>query len=102
MTGGVNEIEFVLLAILSLIEHPHRRSLDGNPFLALQIHLIQDLIGHLTGRDGTGVFQQTVRQGGLAVIYVGYDAEIPDMVLIHWRVILGSRGLRQCLWLRLR
>ena len=49
---------------------------DGNPFLSFQIHSIQKLILFVAFADSVGKFQQTVRQGCLAVINVSNDGKI--------------------------
>ena len=83
MAGGVYEVEFVLLPIGSPVGHPHRRSFNGNPLLPLQVHLVEELLLHLAGVNGAGELQEPVCQGGFAVVYVGDDAEVADVPLIH-------------------
>jgi hypothetical protein len=57
---------------------------DGDPPLLLQLHVVQDLVGlHLARRDGPGVLQQAVGDGRLAVVDVGDDAEISDVVHVN-------------------
>ena len=47
--------------------------------LPFQVHLVHELVAHLPGGDGAGEFQQPVRQGALAVVDMGDDAEIADV-----------------------
>jgi hypothetical protein len=51
------------MAVFGAVIHAHRRSLDGDAFFAFQIHRIEHLLGHITGRNGPGDLQQTVSQG---------------------------------------
>jgi hypothetical protein len=54
---------------------------DGDSTLLFQRIVIQDLsVGHLTLSYSTGPLQQTVSQRRLAVIYMGNNAEISDML----------------------
>ena len=73
----VYQVEQIFLS-LHRIFHLDGVALDGDAALTLQIHVVQ----HLTLRDldGLGALQQTVGQGALAVIDMGYDAKIPYMV----------------------
>ena len=51
--------------------------LDRDPPLPLQIHRIEQLILLFAFIDRAGAFEQTIRQGGLAVIDMRDDAKIP-------------------------
>jgi hypothetical protein len=55
-------------------------ALDGDAPLALQVHIVEHLpFGHL---NGFGIFQQTVGQGRLSMVDMGYDAEVSDIIHI--------------------
>jgi phosphoserine phosphatase len=57
------------------------------PFL-LKFHIIQNLVEfHLTWGDGACVFEETIGNSGFAVVNVGDDAEVADV--IHARGILS-------------
>ncbi len=83
MTRGVDEVEFVLSAIVGPVHHAHRRGLDGHAALPFQVHAVQNLLRHLSRRNRASVLQEAVRQGGFAMIYVSDNAEIPNPILIH-------------------
>ncbi len=50
---------------------------DGDTALALEIHGIQHLLGHLPVGEAAAQVDQPVGQGGLTVIDMGDDREIP-------------------------
>jgi hypothetical protein len=56
-----------------VVEDGHGRRLDRDPPLALQVHVVEDLLLELPLRDGAGPHQQAVGQGALAVVDVGDD-----------------------------
>jgi hypothetical protein len=55
-------------------------SFDGYTALALDIHRVQDLRGHFTIGQASTTLDQTIRQGGLAMVDVGNDGEIANML----------------------
>jgi hypothetical protein len=57
--------------------------LDGNAALALQVHLIENLLAHLAQADGGGLLKQAISQRRFPVIYMGDDAKVPDEALFH-------------------
>jgi hypothetical protein len=52
---------------------------NGNAAFALQIHSVQDLVPEIPVAYETGVLDETIGQGGLAVIDVGYDAKVSGL-----------------------
>ena len=56
---------------------------NGNAPLPLQVHAVQHLFGHFALVQGTGKFQQSVRQGGLPVVNVGDDAKVANVFYFH-------------------
>ncbi len=62
-----------------MIYHPHRLHLNGDPLLALQIHLVQVLGAHLSRFHRSCQLQHAVGQRGLAVINVRDDHEVSDI-----------------------
>ncbi len=83
VSGGVDEIQFVFLAIERGVAHPHRLRLDGDALLAFEIHLVEHLLRHVTPRDGAREFQQPIRKGGFAVVDMGDDTKVANVALIH-------------------
>ena len=79
----VDEVEGVDLAVgRGLVEGDGAR-LDGDAALALQIHVVEDLIRHLARGDGIALFKQPVRQRRLAVVDMRDDTEISDVLFVH-------------------
>ena len=79
----VDEVEGVDLAVGSGIVEGDGARLDGDAALALQVHVVEDLIRHLARGDGIALFKQPVRQRRLAVVNVGDDTEISDVLFVH-------------------
>jgi hypothetical protein len=78
--GRVDEVQLVLLAVLGRVIEPHRRSLDRDAALALQVHAVHELRAALAIGQRVGRVQQAIRQRRLAVVDVGDDREIADQV----------------------
>ena len=73
MSRSINEIQHVFLPIF-LVLHLDGMALDGDASLFLQVHIVEHLpFGDL---DGVGVFQQSICQGRLTMVYMCDDAEI--------------------------
>ncbi len=82
VSRGVDQIQGVVLPVGSGIIQPHGAGLDGDAPLSLQIHVVQDLVLHDPLLHRAALFDQTVGQGGLAVVDMGDDREISDMLLV--------------------
>ena len=76
--GSIDEVQHVVFP-----RHAHVLCLDGDAALTLQIHGVQVLRAHVTGIDGLGELQNSVRQGGLAVVDVRNNREVADAGLFH-------------------
>ena len=83
VSGGVDKVENVFIPILCLIYGADRLGFDGNPALPLQIHIVQYLFLHLPAGQQAGFLNDTVSQGGLAVVDVCYDTKISDFTLVN-------------------
>ena len=83
MAGGVDQVKFVVLAIFGVIAQRHCMSLNGNAPLPLQVHIIENLLLHISLLHRTGQFQQSVRQSGLAVVNVGNDGKIANVLFLY-------------------
>ena len=79
-----DEVENVFLSVLCFIYGTHGLCLDGNATLSLQVHIVQNLCLHLSAGEQTGLLNDTVRQGGFAVIYVCHNTKIADFALIYY------------------
>ena len=96
MARGVDQVELVLLAAAGAIVHAHRLRLDRDPLLALQLHLVQQLILHLARIHGAGELEHAIRQRRLAMVDVRDDGEISDAGLVHNLIVAAlSAGAQQ-------
>ena len=82
VAGGIDQVEHVGLAFVFVV-HRHGGGLDGYPSLALEVHIVEELIDLMTLRNGAGQLKHTVCQGALAVVDVRYDREISYVLRIH-------------------
>ncbi len=76
VAGRVDEVEAVDQAVGGRVLDPDRARLDRDALLALEIHRIEDLAGHLPRIDRVGHLEEPVRERRLAVIDVGDDGEV--------------------------
>ena len=83
MSGSVDKVENVLIAVAVIGVHLDGVALDGNSPFPFQLHIVQDLILHIPLGEGMRHLQQAVGQSGLAVINVGNDAEVADELGFH-------------------
>ena len=79
MAGSVDQVEDIVLAVVRPVDEGDGVRLDGNAALALQIHIVQELVGHIAQGDRLGLLQDAVCQGGFAVVYMCNDTEIADL-----------------------
>ena len=79
VTGGVDQIEDIFLAIFGRVIDPHRLGLDRDPALALDIHRIEHLRLHIAQGNGVRLLDQAIGERGFTMIDVGDDGEIADM-----------------------
>ena len=79
----IDQVQPVFVAVPRLVVQPNALGLDGDAALALQIHRVEHLRGHLALAQRAGQFQQAVGQRRLAVVDVRNDAEISDVLGIH-------------------
>ena len=55
-------------------------ALNGDAALALQIHVVEQLGLHIAGANSIGELQQTISKGAFAVVNVGDNAKITDVL----------------------
>ena len=80
MAGRVDQVEDVVLAVARLVVEPHGLRLDGDAALALDVHRIEHLLDHLARLEPAGELDQPVGERRLAVVDMGDDREIADVV----------------------
>ena len=71
VTRGINQIEGIVL-----VAHLDGVALDGDATLLFQFHVVEHLVLHVALADGVGRLEQTVGKGALAMVDMGYDAEV--------------------------
>ncbi len=81
MTGCINQIELIFLAIIGTVEQAHTLRLDGNTPLPLDIHGIEHLTGHLSFRKGPTETNELIGEGRLTMIYVCNNGKIAYILL---------------------
>ena len=104
VAGRVDQVQVVGLAVGGLVLDPHRLGLDRDPALALEVHRVEHLGLHFLRVDGAGELEDAVGQGRLAVVDVGDDREVADVVHRRggvWRCVSAGgschgRGPRAC------
>ena len=85
VTGGVDQVKHICLAVLRHIINAHSVGLNSDAALALDIHAIQHLRLHVPFGDGVCLLDQTVSKGGFTVVNMGHDREIADVFQVgHW------------------
>ena len=62
MTRGVDKVENIFLSVVRLVHEPHGTGLYGYSTLSFDIHVIKQLIFHVTLCDSGGKLQDTVRK----------------------------------------
>lgn len=80
MSRGIDQVEDIFLAIGMLVIKLNGVTLDRDASFALEVHVVEGLGYHVPSCNGLGDLQQTVGQGALAVIDMGYDAKVADIL----------------------
>ncbi len=80
MARRVHQVQLIDLPIMRLVREADGLRLDGDAPLALQLHVVENLVGHLAIRQRAAGLDQPVGESGLAVVDMGDDREIADMV----------------------
>src|SRR6185503_17539364 len=91
MSRGVHEVELVAVPL-----EPHGLGLDGDPALALDVHIVEHLgvADHLAIGEPAGRLYEPVGEGRLAVVDMRDDRKIADArQLGHWTgALAGDRA----------
>ena len=83
MSRRVEEVEAVFFARLRSVSHGNRVRFNRDSAFPFQIHGIEELILFFAFVDRAGALEQSIRQGGFAVIDMRDDAEIARMLNTH-------------------
>ena len=80
MTGRINEIEDILLAVGVAIVETNRLCFDRDASFPFDIHRVEYLFTHVSRRDRAGSLNQSVGERRLAVIDMSNDRKIADVI----------------------
>ena len=92
MSRCVDEMQFVIVPILSLVVETHRLCLNRNAALTFQIHIIENLGFHLTLCQRPCIFNQPVRNRRFAMVDVCNNRKITDELFCHRKSLLTCMG----------
>ena len=93
VAGSVEEVELVGDSVFGGVGHGNGVGFDGDPFLALKVHGVEELGLGVTLGDGLSELQQTVGKSGLSVIDMRDDGEVASEAGIHEEFAwVGGRG----------
>ena len=82
MPGGVDQVEIIGLPVFGDVVHVDGGSLDGDALFFFEFHVVEHLRGHVAVCNRVGELQQAVSEGGLAVVDMGDDGEVSN-ILAH-------------------
>jgi hypothetical protein len=77
----VDQVQLVAFAFVGVVNRDGVHA-DGDAAFAFEIHRVEDLGAKVALADRSGLEQQLVRQCGFAVVDVGNDAEIADVLCL--------------------
>ena len=80
MPRCVDQVEVVDLAVARLVVQRGGLRLDGDAALALEVHRVEHLRLHLAVGQAAAQLDDAIGQGGFAVVDVGDDGKITDML----------------------
>ncbi len=89
VAGRVDQVQLVDLPVERVIDRD-RPGLDGDSALALQVHVVEQLLAKLARRDGARLQEELVGQRALTVIDMGDDREISDELRVNNHVCESS------------
>ena len=75
----IDQVEEVLLAILSAILERRGLRLDGDATLALELHRVEHLLGHLAPGKPAAHLDEAIGERRLAMVDVRDDGKVADM-----------------------
>ena len=87
MTWCIDQVEDVFLPVLRMVDRTDGLGLDRDTPLPLNVHIIQDLILHLTLRQDPRLFNDPVCERAFSVIDMRDDAEIANLIHIDFSQI---------------
>ena len=80
MTRCVDHVHLIAVAVARFELKRHALCLDRDPSFPFQVHRIQDLLRHFAIFKAAAYLDKSIRQRRLAVIYMGDDREIANLL----------------------
>ena len=80
MAGRVHQVQHILFAVLGRIVQPHGLRLDGDAAFALDIHIVEHLVGHFTVAQSAAHLNQAIGDSRFAVINMRDDRKVANLV----------------------
>ena len=82
MSGRVDQVENILLAVGCAIHRAGRLALDCDTALPLELHRVQNLILHLPLGEQARLLDDAIGERGFSVVNVGNDTKVSDMLSV--------------------
>ena len=82
MSGCVDQVENILLAVGCAIYRAGRLALDCDTALPLELHCVQNLILHLPLGEQARLLDDAIGERGFTVVNVGNDTKVSDMLSV--------------------
>jgi hypothetical protein len=76
----IHQVQLVFNAVLGLVGKAHGLRLDGDAALFLDVHIIENLLGHLARLEPAAGLNQAVGEGAFSMIDMGDDGEVANML----------------------
>ena len=78
MSGRVDQVQDISLAILGGVFDPHGVGFDRDAAFPFDIHRVEKLCFHIPFGHGAGQLNEPVSEGRFSVVDMGHDREISD------------------------
>lgn len=80
MSGSIDEVEHIGLAVLCGIGQADGLALDRDPPFALYVHIIEHLVLEFSQIDEVGFLDKAVCEGTLSMIYMRDNTKIANVL----------------------
>lgn len=79
MPRCVHEVQLVLNPVIGFVGKADGLRLDGNAAFLFNVHVVEDLLGHLARFQPAAGLNQTVGEGGFAMVNMRDNREVADL-----------------------
>ena len=83
MPRGINQVHTVFVPVSRGVMQANAFCFDGDATLALEVHGVEHLRGHLALGERAGELEQAIGQGRFPMVNVRDNTKIPDVLGIH-------------------